>query len=271
MKLTEAIEFTTTVRRAWKPDGKSYKTLMINIRRCVEILGDVDVEEIDAMSFIHIQEFLTRLGKKPATVNRSTSALSTVLTVMTQFNYLTHKPGFSHLKESKGKTEYYSDEEMNRLLSACDKVGGEIKDIIHFASKTGARRGEIEDLQWDDVDLSKGELTFIDTKAGEDRVLPLVGALRVLLERLHNERIGDSVFTYNGPKMLTELRKVQKLAGVSQDKCFHTLRHTAASNLWKRGANLVQIMDTLGHRQSATTLRYSHAGIEGKAEALALL
>jgi len=271
MKLTEAIEFTTQVRRAWKPTAKGYKTAMINSKHCVEVLGDVDVDKIDAMSFINIQECLTAEGKTPGTVNRITSALSTVLTVMKQFNHITHKPGFSNLKEPRGKDVFYTDEEVEQMLLASDVVGGEIKDIILFASKTGARRGEIEDLQWSDVNLSKGDLTFIDTKTGEDRILPLVGSLRDLVERLHSERTGESVFDYNGAKILYELRKVQRIARVSEEKCFHTLRHTATSNLWKKGANLVQIMDTLGHRQSATTLRYSHAGLEGKAEALALL
>ena len=271
MKLTEAIEFTTQVRRAWKPTAKGYKTAMINIKHCVDVLGDVEVDTIDAMSFIGIQECLTAEGKTPATVNRITSALSTVLTVMKQFNYITDKPGFSNLKEPRGKQVFYTDVEVEQMIDASDSVGGEIKDIILFASKTGARRGEIEDLQWSDVDLSKGELVFLDTKTGEDRVLPLVGSLRVLVERLHSERTGSSVFDYDGAKILRELRKVQKIAGVSEEKNFHTLRHTATSNLWKKGANLVQIMDTLGHRQSATTLRYSHAGLEGKAEALALL
>lgn len=271
MNLTEAIEFTTTVRNAWKPDAKGYKTAMINAQHSVDVLGDVDVSTIDAMSFINIQECLTAEGKSPSTVNRITSALSTVLTVMMQFNYITHKPGFSNLREPKGKNVYYTEDELQKLLDVAEGVGGEIKDIILFASKTGARRGEIEDLTWDDVDFTEGTLTFVDTKTNEDRILPLVGSLRVLVEHLYHNRTCDSVFSYNGAKMLNQLRKCQKLSGVDTTKCFHSLRHTACSNLWKAGANLVQIMDTLGHSQSATTLRYSHAGMDGKAEALALL
>lgn len=271
MNLTEAITFTSSVRNAWKPTSKGYKTAMINAKHCVDVLGDIDVKQIDAMSFISIQECLTAEGKSPATVNRITSALSTVLTVMLQHSFITTKPGFSNLREPKGKNDYYTKDELERLLEVAEGLGGEIKDIILFASKTGARRGEIEGLIWDDVDLVKGTLTFVDTKTHEDRIIPLVGSLKILLERLHHNRTCDLVFSYNGSKMLTELRKCQKLAGVDSSKCFHTLRHTACSNLWKKGANLVQIMDLLGHSQSSTTLRYSHAGMDGKAEALSLL
>ena len=271
MNLTEAIQFTTTVRNAWKPDAKGYKTAMINAQHCVDVLGDVDVSTIDAMSFISIQECLTAEGKSPATLNRITSALSTVLTVMLQFNYITHKPGFSNLKEPRGRTNFYSDEEIDNLITASGSLGNEIQDVILFASRTGARRGEIEQLKWSDVDFTKGEMTFLDTKNGDNRVLPLGGSLLELMKRLHKDRVNDDVFTLEGWQMLYQLRKAQKIAGVDQTKCFHTLRHSTASNLWKKGANLVQVMSVLGHRNAATSIRYSHADMDEKSKALALL
>ena len=90
-------------------------------------------------------------------------------------------------------------------------------------------------------------------------------------ERLHQERTGDDVFTLEGWQMLYQLRKAQKIAGVDETKCFHTLRHSTASNLWKKGANLVQVMSVLGHRNAATSIRYSHADMDEKGKALALL
>ena len=271
MNLTEAITFTSSVRNAWKPDAKGYKTAMINAQHCVDVLGDVDVSTIDAMSFISIQECLTAEGKTPATVNRITSALSTVLTVMVQFNFIIGKPGFSNLKEPRGRTNFYSDEEIDNLITAAASLGGEIQDVILFASKTGARRGEIEDLKWNDVDFTKGELTFRDCKNGDDRVLPLAGSLLELMERLYKDRVSDDVFTLEGWQMLYYLRKCQKLAGVDETKCFHDLRHSVATRLWAKGANLIQVMELLGHKSASVSLRYSHADKEQKAQALALL
>lgn len=271
MLLKDAIEFTCSVRNAWKPDAKGHKVAMINSNHCVDVLGNVDVSEIDAMSFINIQDCLTAEGKSPATVNRITSALSTILTVMKQFNYIKDKPGFSNLKEPRGRTNFYSDEEIDSLISAAGLLGGEIQDVIFFASKTGARRGEIEDLKWTEVDFTKCELTFLDTKNGDNRILPLAGSLLELMVRLHKDRVSDDVFTLEGWQMLVELRKCQKLAGVDETKCFHTLRHSTASNLWKKGANLVQVMSVLGHRNAATSIRYSHADMNEKSKALALL
>jgi integrase len=191
--------------------------------------------------------------------------------VMKQFNYIKDRPGFSQLKEPRGRKNFYSDEEIESLITASESLGGEIQDVILFASKTGARRGEIESLKWSEVDFTKGELTFLDTKNGDDRVLPLVGSLLDLMETLHRDRVSEDVFTLDGPQMLYYLRKAQKLAGVDETKCFHTLRHSTASNLWKKGANLVQVMSVLGHRNAATSIRYSHADMDEKGKALALL
>lgn len=271
MLLKQAIEFTCSVRKSWMPDSKGSKTALINAKHCVDVLGNVDVSEIDAMSFINIQECLTAEGKTPATVNRITSALSTILTVMVQHKIIKDKPGFSQLKEPRGRQVFYSDEEMERMLIAADTVGGEIKDVLLFASKCGARRGEIENLKWDEIDFTKNELTFRETKNGDDRVLPLGGELLELVERLHRDRVSENVFNINGPQMLAELRKVQKLSGVSSEKSFHSIRHTCATNLWAKGANLIQVKEILGHRNAATSVRYSHADMKEKAKGLALL
>lgn len=269
MKLTEAVQFTSSVRTAWKPDAKGYKTAMINSRHCVDILGDVDVKDINAMSFVDIQNCLKAEGKSPATINRVTSALSTILSTLVQFQHLENKPSVPNLREPRGRTEFYSEEEVDRLLSSST---GEIHDIILFASKTGARLGEILNLKWESVRFSEGSLVFVDTKTHDDRTIPITDSLRCLLERLYDERTDNgTVFKMDGDKCLRELRKVQDKCGVSKDKGLHTFRHTAATKLWEKGANLVQIMDTLGHKNSATTLRYSHASMEGKTKALNLL
>ena len=271
MLLKEAIEFTCSVRKSWMPDSKGSKTALINANHCVDVLGNVDVSTVDAMSFINIQECLTAEGKTPATVNRITSALSTILTVMVQHKIIKDKPGFSQLREPRGKQVFYSDEEMGRMLITAESLGGEIKDVLLFASKTGARRGEIEDLKWNDINFTEGELTFRDCKNGDDRVLPLGGELLELIERLHRDRVSEDVFNITGEQMLSGLRKVQKLSGVSSEKSFHSIRHTCATNLWRGGANLIQVKEILGHRSAATSIRYSHADMNEKAKGLALL
>ena len=145
-------------------------------------------------------------------------------------------------------------------------------DLFFLAAKTGARQGELLKLTWDAIDCDANELTYYDTKNGDDRVLPMTPDLRGLLKRMKRQRIDDDkLFTMSPKTALNRLRKIQSLLGISTKKDFHTFRHTAATQMFANGAALPEVQEVLGHRNATTTMRYSHATLEGKKRALALL
>ena len=118
------------------------------------------------------------------------------------------------------------------------------------------------------------QLVFRDTKnEGEDRWLPITSLLMAHLKEMYAKRIDEQVFDTNKDKLLRRLRKAQTIAGVvnAKSKCFHTLRHTAATRLFANGAELPVAMEILGHSNAKTTMRYSHATQEGMRKALAQL
>ena len=161
------------------------------------------------------------------------------------------------------------------ILTAAKSMDGDSSqtfDLFFLAAKTGARQGELLKLTWDAIDFDANELTYFDTKNGDDRVLPMTPDLRGLLKRKHRERTDDGkLFTMHPHTALKRLRKIQSLLGISTKKCFHTFRHTAATHMFANGAALPEVQEVLGHRNAATTMRYSHATNEGKKRALALL
>ena len=79
MNLSEAIAFVRDVRPTWGEDSKSYQTNKINSNHVLSVLGDIPVEDITPLHYVEIQKHFKRLGKTPGTINRITSALSTVL------------------------------------------------------------------------------------------------------------------------------------------------------------------------------------------------
>ena len=276
MRLIEAYQFVWDVRPSWQPSADGYGTMMINSRHVLDVIGeDKDVREIEPIDYVHIQQAMTQLGKSPGTVNRITSTLSVVIGEMVKHKVLTQRVAFSNLPEPKGKTLFYTEDEVKRLLSAAKQLDGDaetIFDILFIASKTGARQGEILKLKWEAIDWDANELTYFDTKNGDDRVLPMTPDLRGLLKRKYRQRIDDDLlFTIHRDTVRRRLQKIQKLTGISQKKTFHTFRHTAATMLFEKGASLPVVKEILGHRNSATTMRYSHATNAGKKRALALL
>jgi integrase len=87
-------------------------------------------------------------------------------------------------KESHGRVRFFADDERERLLAAYQTSRNKhLYAITVVALATSARKGELLNLRWSDVDLKRSTLTFHQTKNGERRTVPLTGyALKVLTQ-----------------------------------------------------------------------------------------
>lgn len=210
------------------------------------------------------------------TVNRYLATLSHLFTLaMKEWNLLDRNPvrGISKAKESRGRVRFLSDEERAALLAACSASDWQpLTALVLLAISTGARRGELAGLKWEDVDLKDARATIHDSKNGDRRVLPLVGkALEALREqKLRNSARSSYVFPHpNGLPEPYYYFDMHWYAAVSRAKLqnfrFHDLRHTTASYLAAQGASLLEIADTLGHKTMSMVKRYSHLATDHKA------
>jgi integrase len=101
-------------------------------------------------------------GRANGTVNRYLAVLSHAFTMAVwEWQWYEDNPvcKMSKPKEPRGRGRFLADDERERLLNACDT-------IVVVALSTGARRGELLNLRWSDVDLKRGTLTFRETKNG---------------------------------------------------------------------------------------------------------
>lgn len=129
---------------------------------------------------------------------------------------------------------------------------------------TAARKGEIINLKWSDVDLENGNITLHTRKRQsgslERDTIPLTGILRDELS-LHKKRSfrGIYVFTREDGQKYTKRRhlmeKVCRDAGVKYFDA-HAIRHVSALMLDEAGINLSTIRDILRHKSITTTDRY---------------
>lgn len=275
MLLSQAIEFVKSVRTSWQPTAAGYGTMCINAQHVLNVLGDIDIKDIEPIHFIQLQKHFLAKGKATSTINRITSVLSTVLNECVKHRYLIQSVRFSILKEPKGRTKTYKAEQIQALLAAAKhpEFESEVFDILFLATKTGARRGELLSLQWNHINWDSNELIFFNTKNGDDRVLPMTPEIRGFIKRMYRHRICDGlVFQIHPDTLLRRLRVLQSMVGIDdKELCFHSLRHTVASALWEQGCSLPEVMELMGHRNPKTTMRYSHASTERMNKALALL
>jgi integrase len=132
---------------------------------------------------------------------------------------------------------------------------------------TGCRLREILHLRWSDVDLERGFLFLPDSKTGKKTIVLNAPALAVLasLKRIGGYVIaGDNAGTKD-EKPRADLKRpwaaISARAGLDSVR-IHDLRHTFASFGASSGLGLPVIGKLLGHKQSATTARYSHIDID---------
>jgi len=207
-------------------------------------------------------------GKKrsPATVNRYVAALSHVFTIMTnEWEWIENSPirKLTRLKETRGRVRFLSDDERKKLLKACEP-NATLYAVVVLALSTGARQSELLQLTWKNVDLQRNRITFLDTKNGEIRSVPLQGLAFELVEKRSKDRSTNSDLVFpsrqspNTPLSISSIfQRAVKQAKI-EDFRFHDLRHSAASYLAMNGATLAEIAEVLGHKTLQMVKRYAH-------------
>jgi integrase len=204
----------------------------------------------------------------PATVNRYITAFSHVCTVaVNEWEWLEQHPlqKISKKKEPRGRVRFLNDDERAALLEVCKTSESKfLYSIVVLALSTGARRGEIMNLKWQDVDFERRVITLHITKNGDRRILPLAGKALEEITALHQKRdtVSDYIFPspYN-PRRPWNIQGAWNTAVTKaklQDFRFHDLRHSAASYLAMNGASLAEIAEVLGHKTLQMVKRYAH-------------
>jgi integrase len=158
--------------------------------------------------------------------------------------------------------------ERKRLLVACGKAAWpKLYLLVLIAITTGARRGELLGLRWNDIDFERQTAYVQTTKNGQPKVLPLTNDV---VKELTKFRQQDSSLIFNSeikPNKAfcfnKQWKKSLEIAEVDNFR-FHDLRHTTASYLAMSGASLLEIADVLGHKQISVTKRYAHLCIDHK-------
>jgi integrase len=220
-----------------------------------------------------VEEFLAarRADVKTATANRSLTVLKHMLRKAVEWGYAASNPaaGFKPEKERNRREFFLTADQADELL---EKTPEHIRPLVVAALHTGARRGELLGLTWQDVDLDRRLVTFRDTKNGEDRTVRMSETLTATLRRLPSRLQGGPVFRSSEGKALEpaafrkDFEAAAKGAGLKGFR-FHDLRHSAASFLVQAGVPLNTVREILGHKSITMTLRYAHLAPEHQEDA----
>jgi integrase len=242
-----------------------------------ERIGDRLLSDITpALIAEHRDLLLKEIGPKKKKRSSSSvvnymAALSHVFTIaIREWEWLEDSPlrNVSKPKRPRGRVRFLDDEERERFLKACEASHNPaLYPVVVLALSTGARRMEIMNLTWGDIDFTRKRAIIHETKNDERRVMHLGGPIFQVIGELHNVRRIDThlLFPDETGKKPIDLRrawdKAIKEAGI-EDFRFHDLRHSAASYLAMDGASLAAIAEVLGHKTLQMVKRYSHLSEE---------
>ncbi len=237
-----------------------FKTFVPFVRgACV---NEVTSETIDRYKTKRLKEI------SPVSVNIEMRMLKAAFTTAKRWKLTASNPfdGVAFAKVLERAPLALRVEDFQKLLSCIREDW--FKELVTFAVLTGLRRGELLNLQWRDVDLSKKVMTLqtsetFRTKHGRSRTVPLSDlALQIL-----SARVGKSgskfVFTHNDRQVndgwVSHLfKRYVRLASLSNPRYrFHSLRHTCASFLLQARVPLAEIQRVLGHTSIKTTEGYA--------------
>ena len=250
--------------------GKYLKEQSSKLEFWLSNIGDKPLVEITTTD---ISLSLDSLSKhlSNATVNRYKAAISVVFSYACRQYNLPYNP-VSNIRskpENNERIRFLSDDERKRLLKACRaSKWSKLYLLVLMAITTGARKGELLNLKFSDIDFGR-QTAFVKTsKNGQPRVLPLTNEVVTELSGFKDqeaELIFNSELKLDRPMCFTKQWKKVLVQTDIENFRFHDLRHSCASYLAMNGASLLEIADVLGHRQISMTQRYSHLCTNHKA------
>lgn len=240
------------------------------------------VSSIDQIEYTFIRSWIVSLvdqGVTNRTVNRKISSLRSYYKFLLKIGQISVSPLVKHraLKTNTKVEVPFSEKEMQQIIYEIpfepDFEGTRDKLMIELLYTTGMRRAELVQLKMTDVDVSSKIIKVLG-KRNKERLLPLLPATVAMLGDYMKQRarlvdIKDSAhlfLTKAGFKIYETLvyRTINKyfsLVSPKVKKSPHILRHTFATHLLNRGADLNSVKELLGHSSLASTQVYTHNSI----------
>ena len=138
--------------------------------------------------------------------------------------------------------------------------------ILQCLWSCGVRRAELVGLDLTDVDLDGRQLRVIKGKGNKDRYVPMTPEASDAMRAYLNVRphvTTPAFFVGRGDRRLSAaavykiVRTYMTLAGITEYASPHTWRHTVATLMRERGADLLFLKEFLGHESTATTEIYT--------------
>ena len=249
-------------KRSWRLDERMAR------KHLSPAFGDRPITKIRRSEVDDWFHGLLAKGFAPVSCNRFLAVFKTICAVAEERGFLPvgKSPclGVASLKIHAHRERYLSKEEAKRLMLALEQSGHIAALALRLILLTGARKSEILNARWENVNIEQRLLTIPLSKSGKPRHIPLSQAALAVIGKIPRKPGDIWLFTseISGraiPDIYLFWDKLRKEIGLG-DVRIHDLRHTFASFLVNSGHSLYEVQKMLGHGDPRTTMRYAHLG-----------
>lgn len=245
----------------------------------VKTVGDFNVEEINDKTVRRWIVYLMDQGLTARTVNKKVSALKSFNKYLMRYEIVKENNLVNVIvpKVRKKLPQFVEEKNLNHLLDdgffGTDFESLRDKLIVSLLYGSGIRLSELMHLKDSDIYLSEFLIKVLG-KRNKERIIPYPRSLNGLIEQYKTERtrlFGTPVpfllLTAKGEPAYEKLiyRAVSKylsLVTTIDQKSPHVLRHTFATHLLNRGADLNAVKEMLGHANLSATQVYTHTSLD---------
>lgn len=206
------------------------------------------------------------LGKENGeyVANRVASLLRAMYNKATAWGHFTgDNPavGIERFRETS-RERFLKDDELPAFFKAlAEEEDATARDCIKMCLLTGARRGNVQEMRWDELDLDKALWAIPETKTGSQTVVLPLQAVEVLRQR--HADLADETWVFPSPRRegpYCDLKgpwsRILERAGIRNLR-MHDLRRTLGSWQTILGASLPTVGASLGHKNPSTTAIYA--------------
>ena len=248
----------------------------LDLEHFKNFLGELSLEKVD---YLILRKYLAALKEKnlkSRSVSRRLSALRSFFKFLIREGLLKNNPlaSLSSPKQDKPLPLFLTEEEVTKLIEAAqpkDERGLRDRAVMETLYSTGIRVSELVGLNIEDIDFIGG-VAKVMGKGKKERIVPIgdiaLSTIRAYLERRKKHQEVQALFLNKSGRRITDrgvrniIDKYIRMAGIKQGVSPHTLRHSFATHLLDRGADLRSVQELLGHVNLSTTQIYTHLTTE---------
>jgi len=282
--LTQYGEFLKSASESDHTDAEMISSSHHDAEPATAVATQVDLKVDQLLLSAQIDSLRSYLGVlnekqySKATIARKLATLRSFYKFLVKRNYISSNPVVSIRtpKQEKKLPRFLEYEEVKLLLSTPPVntwLGARDRAILETLYSTGIRVSELVALNMDDIDFL-GEVVHVRGKGKKERIAPIgSSALQVIQHYMEyrnkraqsNGNFDSKVLFVNkhGRRLSTrsvrrKMDKYLKMSGLDPEISPHTLRHSFATHMLNKGADLRSVQELLGHQSLSTTQIYTH-------------